>query len=1324
VAIVLGLAHNARAAALPVPQEGQFVEGMVSLRFAPGVTEADRQAIFDDLGARSVRHLDWIDWWSLEISRRTTAEAMSRWSESPLVEWIEPNGIVHGYGEIPSDPEFGKQWHLRNIGQPTLNSGPGTPGADIDAVRAWCISKGDPSVVVAVLDTGVRLDHPDLAPSIFTNVGEIPGNGIDDDGNGLVDDVHGWNFEDVETTPGNSDASDTHGHGTLVAGIIAGLDNGEGAVGVAPGTTILPVRVLTQTQTFPPSGSHVQVALGIRYAVDMGADVLNCSFGGQFGSGLLKSALEYAELHAVEAVCAAGNNQQDIDLFTFFPAGYKLSNIISVAASDPDDELALSFTNWGHENVDLVAPGVDIRGPIHRRDDPHELYGGASGTSFAAPMVTGALALLEAFVPGLDYPTPRDVVLTGIDEKPRLFGFVNTGGRLNVHRLLRTVSPIDTIPPARVQDLGIAEVGRNWVELEWTASGDDGIAGTACCYDIRYALFEIGDNFQFATIVPVPPAPAPGGERQRFRVEGLDPGTVHHFALNVADEAFGIALPSNEVSAATLPVAFNLDRSEVDLAGRTGETGVITLDFQNLTGKTIDYHVTTEREWLVPESPDGFVEGGLTVPLRIHWNATRMWPGLHTGTIRIAADDGTQVALVPVDLSINPAAEMIVEVESLDLGEGFPSVPARRSFLVSNVGYQTLRIEDVILVGEDAADFTVTPTTAEVPPGDSLSLEVRFEPDVLGPRSATLTLLSDDPFGGAVTIPLTGLGVVPPVMEFQRDSISVVGFAGTITDPVPLTVRNANADGGHLDVRFRIRQLVTGGASREVGGLRDGEVLANPWLAVEPATLRVAPGESLGAQVFLRSEQLGPGRYVGQVVLLTNDPARREVVVPVDFDVHGVADLSLESGTVDFGNVPAGTFVERTLLIANPGTEILDVHPAVSGRFRLMGSDLTVPPGESSEVRVRYLPTGGGEHATLLHLETNDPDRPLATVPLVGRASENAAWSGTVRIDGVYVVEPGRTVRVGPGTRIVLQGASDPARAAEPPGLVVRGDLLLEGSADDPVRIESGDGEPWGLVVEGSATMSHAELTGAGTALRVTGAGAVQLDCSRLSGNDVGIEYVGGGGASLNLRGVRLENRHRNLVVGEAAGLSAGSIEGAGNVFVLPAEDGGVNVERTQVSAAPLSLVGNAWLSVGGALLRADDADVLRASVIGPGADDVVLLPVLERLPEDCEDLVAPPPPPDPIAFSFARAMRNPARSALTVDYALPAGFQGRVRLDVYDVRGARVALLLDEPGRPGRYDVLWRLQDDAGQRVSTGVYFLRLDAGPFGETRKVVVLR
>ncbi len=1311
VLILLALSSAALAAVPAVPEEAEYVEGMVSIRFAPGVTAAQRDEVFRDLGARSVRHLDWIDWWAVEMSRRTTRDAMARWGDSPLVEWIEPNGVVRGDGEIPDDPEFGRQWHLRNVGQHTGTYGTGTPGADVDAVKAWCITKGDPDVLVAVLDTGVRLDHPDLAPSIFRNPGEIEGNGIDDDGNGYVDDVHGWNFEDVETTPGNADASDTHGHGTLCAGIIAGLDNGTGAVGVAPGVSILPVRVLTETETFPPSGSHLQVAMGIRYAVDTGADVLSCSFGGQFGSGLLKAALEYAELRSVEAVCAAGNSQQDIDFFTFFPAGYDLTNIISVAASDPDDDLAIAFSNYGFENVDLVAPGVDIWGPIHRRNDPNDLYGMASGTSFAAPMVAGAMALLESYVPGLDHPTPREVLLTGIDERPRLFGFVGTGGRLNVHRLLRSVSDLDEILPARVVDLEVAEVGRNWIELEWTASGDDGLAGTACCYDIRYAPFEIGNNFDLMPILVDPPAPLRGGERQRFRIDNLDPGTEYHFALTVSDEAYGITVPSNEVSGVTDAVAFTLDAADVSLSGRTGQLAEFSLSLQNRTPLDFDLQVSSDREWLLPIEPSGIVPGGATVSVAVQWNASRMWPGTHTGTVEIAADGGSQVTRVPVTLNVTPAAELDVAAASLDVGEAFPTSPALAPLTIRNVGYQPLTLIDVLTLGDG---YSASPTEASVAPGGSLDLEVRLDPVALGVHPGTLTIITDDPFSGTVTLPLTGLGVEPPEMELALESVASTAFSGIPSEPVELPVRNSNPDGAHLRVRLSSVEFHDQPGDGDRAGRRR-------WLSIEPAELVIPPGETATALVRFGSEHLAPGDFRGRIAATANDPDRSRTMIPVDVEVLGVADLGVEDGAVDFGAIPAGTYRERSLSLSNPGTESLVVSPRVEGPFRVMSPALEIDPGEAAELRVRFRPDGSGLHASLMRLETNDPDRPLAVVPLLGRASETAVWNGEVRVEGDFVLAEGRSVTAGPGTKILVEPASGPGRGAA--GFRVRGELRLSGTAEEPVVLEAVDGAAWdGLRVEGRAVVAHARISGARTALRAHSGSDVTVECARFSGNDHALHHEAG--ARTRVRGTRLESRASNLVLDGADGLEVGAADGRQNVFVEPVNPDGVHVKLLSAPSPPPDLSGNAWLVLPAVVLGPDDEDRLRSRIVGPGAEDVVLLPLLDRLPEDCEDLVEPPPPALPSQFSFARGLQNPTRGDARIDFELPAGFHGRVVLDVYDVRGARVRRILDQPGEPGRFDVSWRLDDGAGRPVATGVYFLRLGAGEFSGTRKLLVLR
>jgi len=407
---------------------------MVVVRFVPETEAADRDRLFRDLGAFDVRALPWADAWSARISRRTTRDAVETWSDSPIVDSIEPNGFYFASGPVPGDPEFPRQWHLRNVGQPVPSFGPGTPGADIVAPRAWCSVTGDSSVVVAVLDTGVDWTHPDLAARIFANPGEIPGNGVDDDLNGKIDDVRGWDFEDHFTSGGDNDPMDTYGHGTLVAGTVAAALNGEGSVGVAPGVTILPVRVLTETSTSPPSGTHLQAALGIHYAVEMGADFVNCSFGSYAASSIVRAAIEEAETHDVMVICAAGNDANDNDVRPFYPASFPLGNVISVTATDPDDRFVSSFANFGATTVDLAAPGIDIRGTVVIPSNPYELYGSSSGTSFAAPQVTGALALLASFLPGLDHPTPREVLLANVRAVPSLSGMV---ARVQIHGRFR-----------------------------------------------------------------------------------------------------------------------------------------------------------------------------------------------------------------------------------------------------------------------------------------------------------------------------------------------------------------------------------------------------------------------------------------------------------------------------------------------------------------------------------------------------------------------------------------------------------------------------------------------------------------------------------------------------------------------------------------------------------------------------------------------------------------------------------------------------------------------------------------------------------------------
>ena len=286
-------------------------------------------------------------------------EAVEYYKSDPDVEYAEPNYIVR-IDSVPNDSYFNNLWGLHNTGQTG-----GTADADIDAPEAWNLTTGSAEVIIAVVDTGVAYDHPDLAGNIWNNAGETScTDGIDNDGNGYIDDCKGWDF-----VGNDNDPADYNGHGTHVAGTIAAHgNNSNGITGVMWQAKIMPLRFLG----ISGSGTTADAVSAILYANAKGAHVINNSWGGSGYSQALKDAIDAS--NAV-VVCAAGNSSSNLDTSSFYPAGYKSANIISVAATDSLDNLA-SFSNYGKISVDLAAPGLNIYStiPIIGYGSPITLY--------------------------------------------------------------------------------------------------------------------------------------------------------------------------------------------------------------------------------------------------------------------------------------------------------------------------------------------------------------------------------------------------------------------------------------------------------------------------------------------------------------------------------------------------------------------------------------------------------------------------------------------------------------------------------------------------------------------------------------------------------------------------------------------------------------------------------------------------------------------------------------------------------------------------------------------------------------------------------------
>lgn len=362
-----------------------------------------------------------------------------------------PTKLVGGSG---ADPLFNNQWGM----------------TDNDVKGAWNNSgtKGNQDVIVAVLDTGVDYTHEDLADNMWRNPGETgldsngndrATNGIDDDGNGYIDDVVGWDFAKDDNKPYDLSKSGFEilfggnpGHGTHCAGNVAArADNGKGIAGVAPNVKIMAMRFLTEDG----SGS-IEGALGaIKYASDMGAQILSNSWGSEGDGGdantskALQDAIQYAQDKGALFVAAAGNGHQgvgydnDTDAKPAYPASYPNENIISVAALDVSDQLG-SFSNWGRNTVDIGAPGVKVFSTVPDNqyqdtviDIPGFITATWDGTSMATPHVSGAAALYLSKNPNADWREIKNAILGTSTPVSALSGKSVTGGKLNVRALMQ-----------------------------------------------------------------------------------------------------------------------------------------------------------------------------------------------------------------------------------------------------------------------------------------------------------------------------------------------------------------------------------------------------------------------------------------------------------------------------------------------------------------------------------------------------------------------------------------------------------------------------------------------------------------------------------------------------------------------------------------------------------------------------------------------------------------------------------------------------------------------------------------------------------------------
>lgn len=520
----------------------------ILVKFSQGKLPIEK--LSKDSQIKSFKKLPLCGWIILESSGQ-----ISQLKQKYSIEAWEPNYSYQLTEVIPNDPFFSNQYGLKNTGQ----SG-GTIGADISAPDAWETTTGSRELIVAVIDTGVDMDHEDLAANIWTNVNDPVGNG-DEDGNGFEDDTFGWDFINDDNDP-----DDDQGHGTHVAGIIGALgNNGIGVSGVNWNVTLMALKVFG----IDGEATLEDIIPSIVYATDKGAHVINASWGDGVYSLALKEAINNFISAGGLFVAAAGNETntwflQDNDNYPYYPASYEMDGMISVGATDRYDTLS-AFSCIGYNSVDLFSPGSGVYSTVHNNS-----YSAKSGTSMAAPFVAGTAALIWSVSPELSSLEIKDRILGNVDRLALLNGKCWSGGRLNA----AAVFEVDKEIPGQVLDLEITGSGFETITLEWTAPSDflNGATKEIKFYEVRCST-ELSEllNWTDASRVLDEPVPDVPGSVESMTVNGLNAGTEYYFGLKALDSVGNRSLLSNHVSVKTLPL-YPIFSDDVESG--TGEWGV------------------------------------------------------------------------------------------------------------------------------------------------------------------------------------------------------------------------------------------------------------------------------------------------------------------------------------------------------------------------------------------------------------------------------------------------------------------------------------------------------------------------------------------------------------------------------------------------------------------------------------------------------------------------------------------------------------------------------------------------------------------------------
>jgi subtilisin family serine protease len=772
-----------------------------------------------------------------------------------------------------NDPLYKDQWHYKNTGQTG-----GTPGADINLEKGWRIETGSSNVIVAIIDGGVDVIHPDLKDALWTNADEIPGNGIDDDQNGYKDDIHGYNFGDGESTV----YPDVHG--THVAGTIGAIsNNGIGVAGVAGGSgSANGVRIMTLSSFGKFSNGGFESAMV--YAADNGAVISQNSWGG--GSTAIEAAIGYfidrAGLDNTHAnfdakiqtgpmaggivIFAAGNDNTSDALFGY-PGSFP--RVMAVASLNRFDTKA-GTSNYGGW-VDISAPGDQVLST-----KPGATYGLLSGTSMACPHVSGVAALLISYLqqPGLKPSEIRNRIIQSakpIDDKNPFYIGQLGAGKINAFSMF---GKRDLIPPGAITDLHATTVKSNSITLQWTApaeSGNEG--GPPEKYDIRMSASPITEeNFLNATVISAP-IPAQPGQQQTFTINSGSFQATMYFAIKSTDVYYFTSALSN-VAAVSRPLPGLLEISNGEIieelklgAEATYDIELKNADVRDLTFKMV-YPDDKALSWVTFSTELIHLMPGEIKHTSISLNAVGVVSGAYTGQVWFSSEDDGTLNTINLILTI---ADIGLKFDNLiDFKNRYTNSTYDSTITLRNDNLTELIISDI-----QSSDSRVTTSvsTLTLEPGEEKPLTISINSTTSGLLNAVLTLATNEPGIETVDLRVRANLIKNPEISVDRESIDAM-LSLSETKAYTVTVTNTGTDPFHWTTNYP----ATGQPSANLG-----QFVAKASGPVELTALSYDPdggfiyGKARSTAAFYRynfsannwtSLAAGPTTILGQAVYL------------------------------------------------------------------------------------------------------------------------------------------------------------------------------------------------------------------------------------------------------------------------------------------------------------------------------------------------------------------------------------------------------------------------------------------------------------------------